>query len=58
MAQYVSNGHVCKIDHEDDKADTIRYLPHDAVIREDKVTTKSLMEAVKHPMVFRLIPVF
>ena len=38
MAQYVSNGHVCKIDHEDDKADTIRHLPHHAVFREDKVT--------------------
>ena len=40
MTQYVHSGHVPKVDKEGDEAETVRYLPHYAVFREDKTTTK------------------
>ena len=39
--QYNNDGHARAIVKEDSKADKIRYLPHHAVFREDRTTTKS-----------------
>ncbi|XP_015775674.1 PREDICTED: uncharacterized protein LOC107353801 [Acropora digitifera] len=38
--QYIDDGHARAIVKEDSKADKIRYLPHYAVFREDRTTTK------------------
>ena len=38
--QYINVGHARAIVKEDSKADNIRYLPHHAVFREDRATTK------------------
>ncbi|XP_068693031.1 uncharacterized protein [Montipora foliosa] len=38
--QYINDGHARAIVKEDSKADKIRYLPHHAVFREDRTTTK------------------
>ena len=38
--QYIDDGHARPIVKEDSKADKIRYLPHLAVFREDRTTTK------------------
>ncbi|XP_015772515.1 PREDICTED: uncharacterized protein LOC107350789 [Acropora digitifera] len=38
--QYIDDGHARAIVKEDSKADKIRYLPHHAVFREDRTTTK------------------
>ena len=38
--QYIVDGHARAIDKEDEKTDKIRYLPHHAVFREERSTTK------------------
>ena len=38
--QYIDDGHARAIVKEDSKTDKIRYLPHQAVFREDRTTTK------------------
>lgn len=40
VKQYIDDGHARAIDEEEQNADKIRYLPHHAVFREDRATTK------------------
>ncbi|XP_028417205.1 uncharacterized protein LOC114541488 [Dendronephthya gigantea] len=40
MNQYLTDGHARETDQEDEKNEKARYLPHHAVFREDKASTK------------------
>ncbi len=40
MMQYIKDGHAREVNDDDDHADQIRYLPHHAVFRADRATTK------------------
>ena len=40
MKQYITDGHARETNQEDEKNENTRYLPHHAVFREDKTSTK------------------